>query len=200
VIVDRSDYASVAPADGPRQITIFLAPGADVAATRAELATALGERFAVDVLDNRELRTYVLDVFENTFAITRALQVVASIVAVLAVSSVLSALVSERRAELALLSAIGASRAQIGASVCLQAGSLGAIGAALGALAGLVIGYVLVAVVQPQSFHWTLEFREPWEALATTPGAIVVACIASGLWPAARATRASLHADLREDG
>ncbi len=200
VIVDRADYQSVVPGDGPRTLSVFLPGGTDVQAARRELGAALDGRFAVDVLDNQEIRGYILHVFENTFAITRALQLVASIVAVLAVSSVLFALVSERRAELALLSAIGASRWQVGASVCLQAGALGVIGAIGGALAGLGIGFLLVTVVQPQSFHWTLEFVEPWNALATTPGAVVIACIAAGLWPAVRATRASLYADLREDG
>ncbi len=200
VIVDQSDYASVVPRDSPRQITVFLPHDADTQQARRELLATLDGRFAVDVLDSQEIRGYVMDVFENTFAITRALQLVASIVAVLAVSSVLFALVSERRAELALLSAIGASRWQVGASVCLQAGGLGAIGAIGGALAGLWIGFLLVTVVQPQSFHWTLEFAAPWNAIVTTPVAVVVACIAAGLWPAVRATRASLYADLREDG
>jgi putative ABC transport system permease protein len=96
--------------------------------------------------------------------------------------------VAERRKDLALLSAIGASRAQIVGGVCLQAALLGLLGAGTGAVAGLVIGLVLVDVVNLQSFGWTLELVQPWWQVASTMALVAVACVVAALPPSRAAT------------
>jgi putative ABC transport system permease protein len=172
---------------------------ADIEPTRAALHAALDGRFGVEINDNPTMRRAILSVFERTFAITGALQAVSAIVAIIAVLSVLFALVSERRADIALLSAIGAGAAQVHALVAAQAGILGLLGAALGSVAGLVIGYVLVAVVNLQSFGWSLGFELPWNAMITLALVVGVACTIAGLIPARAAMRRTLRAALREE-
>jgi putative ABC transport system permease protein len=200
VVIDRKDFLSVYPDDGPSELALFLPPGEDPAAARDKLLQALGGRFLVEALLNRELRAEVVRIFDRTFAITRALQAVAVAVAVLAVLTVLFALLGERRRDLALLRAVGGSRAQVAAVVAAQAALLGLTGAAGGLAIGLAIGLVLVKVVNLQSFGWTLRFLPPWPALATTALMVTIACLVAGLAPALAAARMHPSEDLREEG
>jgi putative ABC transport system permease protein len=200
VVIDRNDFLRVYPDDGPSELALFLPPSEDPAVARDKLLAALGGRFLVEALLNRELRAEVVAIFDRTFAITRALQAVAAAVAVLAVLTVLFALLGERRRDLALLRAVGGSRAQVAAVVTGQAALLGLTGAISGLAAGLAIGLVLVKVVNLQSFGWTLRFLPPWPALAATALLVTVACLVAGLAPALAATRMHPSEDLRDEG
>jgi putative ABC transport system permease protein len=199
VTVDVDDFRGWVPDERPRTIGIHGVPEDKVAQVKASLESALAGSFHVDVLDTARMRAHVLSVFDRTFAITRALQSIAAIVAVIAVLSVLYALVSERRADLALLSAVGAGARQIASVVCLQAGVLGLLGALGGVICGLVIGVVVVKVVNLQSFGWTLAFVQPWGTMLSTILVVAVACTVSGLLPARATLSARPGMELREE-
>jgi putative ABC transport system permease protein len=199
VVIDRRDFLDHYPDDGPDGIAFFFPEDTDVAASRDRLRAALAGRWQVEMLLNRELRAEVLRVFDQTFAITTAMQAVASTVAVIAVLTVLFALLSERHQDLALLRAIGGDRRQVGMQVVWQSGLLGFLGAATGLVSGLLVGWVLVKVVNLQSFGWTLRFLVPWGSLATILCGVVLACFLAGLVPAFSAMRTAPSQALREE-
>jgi putative ABC transport system permease protein len=60
-----------------------------------------------------------------------------------------------------------------------------AAGALLGLLLGLAVSVVLVKVVNPQSFHWTMDLLLPWGRLALLCAAVVAAGTLTA-WVAAR--------------
>ena len=66
----------------------------------------------------------------------------------------------------------------------------GAAWTVIGSLAGLALGLavavVLVHVVNPQSFHWTMDLNTPWLRLALLCLAVVAAGTATA-WLAGRA-------------
>ena len=184
-------YAYISDNDGSSDSTFLVrADGILVVDTGIDahegekLLAALGGRFLVAALLNRELRAEVVAIFDRTFAITRSLQVVAAAVAVLAVLTVLFALLGERRRDLAVLRAVGGSRAQVGATVAAEAAVLGLTGVLGGGVVGLAIGLGLVKGVNLQSFGWTLRFLPSWPALAGTLAMVTVACFVAGLAPA----------------
>lgn len=199
VTIDLCDFLAYFPGDAPLQVGVHLPDDADRDAARAALAEALGVRYQLEVLSNAALKRQVLAVFDRTFAITTALQGVSALVAVIAVLSVLYALVNERRADLALLSAIGGARWQVGGVVVGQAAILGLLGAGAGAVAGLVVGVILVAVVNVQSFGWTIDFHQPWHLLGTTIAGVVAACAGAGFLPARATDPRRLAGALREE-
>lgn len=199
VTIDLEDFLAYFPGDAPLQIGVHLPDEADRAAAHAALETALGARYQLEVLSNAEIQRQVLAVFDRTFAITTALQGVSALVAVIAVLSVLYALVAERRADLALLAAIGAARAQLAAVVVGQAAILGFLGAGAGALTGIVVGVILVSVVNVQSFGWTIDFHQPWQLFFTTIGGVVAACAVAGLLPARATDPRRLAGALRDE-
>ena len=200
LIIDLADFRPLYPGRSARHIEVYLPENADLDAERVKLVAALDGKFQVDILTKPELHRSVLSVFDRTFAITNALVLVNAFVAVIAVLTVLFALLRERAADLALLRALGASRTELGAQVTLQAGLLGLLGAGGGAVTGLCIGLILVTVVNVQSFGWTREFHQPWEAIRGVLAAVALACLVAGIAPALLAARAGMSAVLREDG
>ncbi len=49
------------------------------------------------------------------------------------------------------------------------------MGTVAGTLLGLAVSVVLVHVVNPQSFHWTMDLTVPWARLAALALAVVAA-------------------------
>ena len=197
VVLDLAEFERLAGAQGAESVDVHVPPGADVEAARARFVAAVGGRFELEVLDNRELRAEVLRVFDRTFAVTTALQGLSALVAALAVVLVLTALVRERERELAVVRVLGGSRAQLGGLVAGQALFLGLAGALGGLVAGLVVGYLLVTVVNVQSFGWTLRFTLPASVLWSA-SAVVPACLLAGWIPAWLSLRLQPQEALRE--
>ena len=199
IVLDNADYLALQPDEGAQTLAIYLPDGAEAGVERERLLEQLGADFALDVLPARELRADVLAVFDRTFAVTAALELVAMIVAVLAVALVLFARVSERRAELGVVRVLGGSRLQLAGIVSAEATLLGVAGAASGGLVGLVVGWILVRIVNLQSFGWTLRFLPPWPDLLHTLLLVLPATLLAGLIPAWKAMRLApsevLHGD-----
>ncbi len=202
IVMDRVDFLALYPGQaerGPRQVAVFLPAGTDGTAARERLMAAVRGRFLVDALVNRELRREVLAAFERTFAITTALYLVAAVVAVVAVATVLFALIGERRRELGLLRAVGASRRQVAGVVLAEAALLGLAAAGAGIVVGLVVGVDLVKVVNLQSFGWSLELVLPWREVLTMGLWVTAACVVAAVAPALAAARMAPGEVLREE-
>jgi putative ABC transport system permease protein len=199
VVLDRADFLAHYPDEGADSLAVFLPPEADVELERERLLAALGADYALEVLPAAALRAEVMAVFERTFAVTTALELVATLVAVIAVALVLLARVSERRMELGVLRVLGSSRSQVAGVVTAEAGLLGLTGAGSGLVVGLSVGWVLVRVVNLQSFGWTLRFLPPWLEIGQTLLLVIPATLLAGLVPAWRALRLAPATVLRED-
>ena len=91
-----------------------------------------------------------------------------------------------RRKEFGLLVHLGLTQRQLLTLVALEGLAWTAIGALAGLLLGLGVSVILVHVVNPQSFHWSMDLLLPWPQLAALCVATVLAGTATA-WLAARA-------------
>jgi putative ABC transport system permease protein len=163
-----------------------------VGCTPVELADRL--RAAVSDADlsitaQAELRERSLTVFDRTFAVTGAVRALALAVAAIAVLSAMAALGLERRRELALLRAHGATPGQLAWSVVGSGAILGLVAGLLAVPIGLGLAGVLASVINARSFGWTMAVRiDAWAVLGTVLLSVIAAAVAS-LWPAWRAAR-----------
>jgi putative ABC transport system permease protein len=172
-------------------LAIYLAPGADAEEARRQLADAIAGRWALHVTPNQALRRRVLRIFDQTFQITYALQAIALLVAVLGVISTLTALIIQRSREIAVLRAVGATRAQVRRMVLVESGLLGLMGAVLGCLCGVLLSLLLIYVINKQFFGWSIQpYFDVWlfvQAVAVT----VPVSLLAGLLPAGQAASRS---------
>ena len=114
-------------------------------------------------------------------------------VAMSAPGASLSAQVLARRKEFGLLAHLGLVRAEVIAIVTGEAAAWMAAGTAIGLALGIAISAVLVLVVNPQSFHWTMRLLLPWGELLTLCAAVLAAGIGTAAYSArAAASRAAL--------
>jgi putative ABC transport system permease protein len=183
VVLDRELYISLF---GDRRITsaaVLAEPGADVAELRQRILKSADGRFALSVSTNRELRRAALDVFDQTFAVTRALEAIAVCVAILGIANALAASAIERRRSFGLLRAIGTARGQIRAAVFVEAALAGVSAMLLSLGAAAAFSYLLLAVINPQSFGWTVVWKLPAARLAAVCGVVLAAAILAGILP-----------------
>jgi putative ABC transport system permease protein len=166
------------------EAAVWLAAGADAAAVVQRLRDLAGD-VPVETASAGELRALSLTIFDRSFAVTRYLQAVAIAVGLVGVAASLSAQVLARRKEFGLLVHLGLTRAQVLAVVSGEAAAWLAAGVALGIAIGVAVSVVLVHVVNPQSFHWTMPLRIPWLRVA----ALGLAVLLLGVVTAALATR-----------
>ena len=159
------------------------------AAVAAATATAGRNNAASELLEfgtASQIRATSLRIFDRSFAVTYWLQAVAIAIGLFGVAASFSAQVLSRRKEFGLLAHLGLTRRQILQLVALEGSAWTSVGAIAGLGLGLAVSVVLVHVVNPQSFHWTMELMLPWGRLLLLCLAVVLAGTVTA-WLAGRA-------------
>ena len=183
-------------------MALTLAPGADAAqvqqAVRRVAAQQSGQvgpadspgnpdsANVVDMASAAEIRARSLTIFDRSFAVTYWLQAVAIGIGLFGVAASFSAQVLARRKEFGLLAHLGFTRRQVLAVVAGEGAAWTVMGCVAGLLLGLAVSVVLVHVVNPQSFHWTMDMQVPWLRLMAVCAAVVLAGTLTA-WLAGRA-------------
>ena len=146
-----------------------------------------------------EIRATSLRIFDRSFAITRYLQAVAIAVGLVGVAASLSAQVLARRKEFGLLAHLGLTRREVIGVVTGEAVAWLAAGTLIGLALGALISVVLVHVVNPQSFHWTMDLVWPIDRLLMLAGAVLAAGAATAAFSARQAASRSAVLSVKED-
>ena len=199
VAVADTDYRRLTGDERINDLAIWLQPGADAGSVQAALRQLLPDPGLLEFASASELRKVSLRIFDRSFAVTTYLQVVAIVIGLVGIASSLSAQVLARRKEFGLLSHLGLTRRQIVAVVAGEGAAWVAAGTAVGLLLGLAISMVLVWVVNPQSFHWTMELVVPFGQLALVCGGVMAAGTATAAYSARHAASRQAVLSVRED-
>jgi putative ABC transport system permease protein len=181
------------------ELALWLETGADAIAVVERLRALAGADTPIESASAGELRALSLAIFDRSFAVTRYLQVVAIAVGLIGVAASLSAQVLARRKEFGLLAHLGLTRAQVLAIVAGEAAVWLAAGVALGVALGLAVSVVLVHVVNPQSFHWTMPLQVPALQVAALAAAVWLAGVATAALAARHAASRSAVLAVKED-
>jgi putative ABC transport system permease protein len=180
VAVRLPDYRA---ATGDRDVTdaaIWAAPGTGV----DQLAQALRRLPfgpALQLARPGDIRAASLAIFDRSFAVTYLLEAIAIAIGLSGVAATFSAQTLARAKEFGMLRHVGVTRMQVLRILAYEAGLLTMLGVACGFVLGLVISLILVFVVNPQSFHWTMQLHLPWPLLGSVAGVLVVASVATAL-------------------
>jgi putative ABC transport system permease protein len=190
ITMDARDFERLTGDRSVSDVALWLAPGANEAqvqqAVRALAARELGAAEPIEIASVGQLRATSLRIFDRSFAVTYWLQAVAIGIGLFGIAASFSAQVLARRKEFGLLAHLGFTRAQVLAVVAGEGAAWTAIGAAAGLGLGLAVAVVLVHVVNPQSFHWTMDLLLPWGRLAALCAAVMAAGTVTA-WLAGRA-------------
>ena len=189
IAIERADFERLTGDARANDLAVWLAPGTDPAQLQQAIraaAQAYAGAALVEFASVGEIRTQSLRIFDRSFAVTYWLQAVAIAIGLFGVAANFSAQVLARRKEFGLLVHLGLTRSQILRLVAAEGLAWTAVGSIAGLGLGLAVSVVLVHVVNPQSFHWTMDLLLPWGRLLGLCGAMVLAGTLTA-WLAARA-------------
>jgi putative ABC transport system permease protein len=199
ITVDTGDYRRFVPDARPTDAALWLAPGATAAEVTAGLAAALPgfERF--ELAEPGAIRAYSLRIFDRSFAITYLLEAVAVVIGLFGVASTFSAEALARGREFGVQRCLGMTRREIALQLAAEGALFAALGALIGGLLGLAISLVLIDVINPQSFNWTMPMDLPTGFLAVLAVALVLAASVTAVVSARGALSAAAVQAVRDD-
>jgi len=190
IVMDEADHQRLTGETDVNDVAMWLAPGTRVDAVQAavrELATRQGlDGALLSFAEPGQIRDTTLRIFDRSFAVTYWLQAVAIGIGLFGTAASFSAQVLARRKEFGLLSHLGFTRRQVLGIVAGEGAAFTSVGALLGLTLGVAVSVVLVKVVNPQSFHWTMDLLLPWARLAALCASVMLAGTLTA-WIAARA-------------
>jgi putative ABC transport system permease protein len=146
-----------------------------------------------------EIRALSLRIFDRSFAVTYLLEGVAIVIGLLGVAASFSAQTLARIREFGILRHIGVTRGQILGMLGVEGACLTALGILFGAVIGWCISLILVFVVNPQSFHWTMQMSLPWKGLTAVALALLVLASLTALMSGRHAISGQAVRAVRED-
>ncbi|MGY2733948.1 FtsX-like permease family protein [Sphingomonas sp. UYP23] len=201
VLIDEADYQRLTGDTGRDEASATLVPGSDAAAVmqRLRARTPPSLRGQVDITQPATLRRFALTPFDRSFAVTYLLEAIAILVGLAGVAATMSAQTLAREREFGMLRHLGLTRGQLGAMLATEGAIVGLTGALAGIGLGLVLAQVLIHVINPQSFNWTMATRIPLGTLVAVAAALTGAAAATAVVAGWRATSRSAVQSVRED-
>ncbi len=175
VMMDRDDYLRLTGDARVNDLMLWLSPSADAGAVQSALRALAPGQGLLEFATTQDIRTVSLRIFDRSFVVTYWLQAVAIGIGLFGVAASFSAQVLARRKEFGLLQHLGLTRRQVLVVVAGEGAAWTLIGSLAGLALGLAVAVVLVHVVNPQSFHWTMDLLVPWGRLALLCAAVVAA-------------------------
>ncbi|KAF1019846.1 MAG: hypothetical protein GAK30_02867 [Paracidovorax wautersii] len=191
--IERQEYQRWSGDAGVNDVALWFQDDAHAmaqqeAAVRQALSQAglrlLGQALAFSSV--AELRATSLRIFDRSFAVTYWLQAVAIGIGLFGVAASFSAQVLARRKEFGMLQHLGFTRGQIRTVVAGEGAAWTAVGSVVGLALGIAVSVILVEIVNPQSFHWSMDMDLPAGRLALLCSAVVAVGTATA-WLSARA-------------
>ncbi len=153
---------------------------------RQRLEDATDQFIVVQVLTPSEFAGTQAVFVDQMLNMLYALLALAVIVAVLGIVNTLALNVIERRREIGMLRAVGASRRQVRRMITLEAVQISLYGAVIGVVVGLALGWAFLKVLAGEGLD---TIAVPWgQVVGMVVGSGVIGVLAAA-WPAVKASR-----------
>jgi putative ABC transport system permease protein len=163
-----------------------------------ELAAQLDARSA-EFAEPGEIRAVSLRIFDRSFAVTYLLELAAIVIGLTGIAATFAAQAIARTREFGMLRHLGVTRGEVLRLLAYEGLLITALALVIGLAAGLGIAWVLVNIVNPQSFHWTMDLRLPGTLIATLVAALLAAAALTAVVAGRHAVSRSAVLAVRED-
>ncbi|HEU4845834.1 MAG TPA: FtsX-like permease family protein [Burkholderiaceae bacterium] len=193
-----SDYRAITGDMEVSDAALWLQPGTS-AAQAIERLKRLPFGARLDFGAPSDIRAMSMKVFDRSFAITYLLEAIAIVIGLFGVAATFSAQTLARSREFGMLRHVGVTRRQVLAILAIEGGALTGLGIATGFVLGWVISLILVFVINPQSFHWTMQLHLPWGLLGAVAALLLGAAALTALLAGRQALSGGPIRAVRED-
>jgi putative ABC transport system permease protein len=201
ITIESRDYDALTGDTARNLAAITLAPHADAANVLRYVVARAPPDIAglVTGSETHLMRRFALELFDRSFAITYLLEGVAILVGLAGVAATMSAQTIARAREFGMLRHIGVGKGQIIAMLASEGALLGLIGGLTGVALGAILAQVLIHVVNPQSFNWTMTTSWPFGTMIAVIAALIVAAAGTAIIAGRRAVAIDAVRAVRED-
>jgi putative ABC transport system permease protein len=162
-------YFNKSPGDSKQQLSLL----------QSEIIDKCGPH--LDMISGKALRAGILKIFDETFAITTVLLLIALLIATMGIATTLAIMVLDRAQQMNILFAVGASTNQIRGVVVWESLLMVIAGEILGVVCGLILSYLLIFVINLQSFGWTFIYNINWQALSVSLPLIILSAFSAAV-------------------
>lgn len=187
--IDQSAWSEWTGTARPINTSLFLTDGAQINALRDQLRLQFP---GLDIRNAKELREVALGIFDETFRVTSALNGIGITVAMAGLVLGLLAIFAESTSTWRTLTHLGFSARGFVWTAGLEVAGIALSAWISGTLVGLALGWLLIHVINVQSFGWTLVWELPFVSILFFGLMMVLSGLISGL-----ATGAWWHAKHR---
>ena len=198
IMMRIEDYRQLSGDMNVNDLALWVKRDSSLPSLRQQL-DALPFAATLEYAEPGEIRSVSLKIFDRSFAVTYVLEGIAIVIGLFGVAATFSAQTLSRAKEFGMLRHIGITRRQI----LMLLASEGSLLASLAILVGFVLGWcislILVFIVNPQSFHWTMELHIPSVLLASVAALLLFSAAATALISGRLAVSGSAVRAVRED-
>jgi putative ABC transport system permease protein len=188
-MMDRSTYLRLFRDRTINSLGIFIDEGTPGKATIIEEVKRRARARGLPFSSREDFHKRILDIFDSTFAVTRSMRVLAVIVAFFGIAGALMTLFVERQKEFGIYRALGFTTGDVARMTIAESLGLRLISFLMSIVVGTVFAFVLIKVINLQSFNWTIFYHftaRPYLVTALTALAASVAACAYPVWSVIR--------------
>lgn len=195
VMVDRARCGAEFGVAGVDVLSVAAPRGAHVEQLARSISQASwATEQALVVVPRGVLRAHILGMVGRLYAVAYVQEITAALVAALGVATALLISVLNRRRELGLFRAVGATPAQAIGVILAEAGLMAVVGTALGLLMGMALEWYVLRVVLFEETGFLFPVRFPWAHAEVIGVSALGGALLAGLGPALRAARLPINA------
>jgi putative ABC transport system permease protein len=196
ILIDRHVFVERWRDDSVNLFRLYLAPDTAEEPVKARILARYADSTHLFVLNNRDVRAYIMGLAEQWVGLTNGQIFVAVLVAVLGIANALTVSIIDRRRELGILQAVGALHRQIRQTVWIEAMTIATIGLVLGlALGAINLQYVL-DILRRDVGGLSIGYAYPVRVALVMIPVILVAALVSTIGPAESAIRGTVARSL----
>ena len=189
LLVDRAWFRRTYGDDLVDIWDVYLRPGANTDAVRNTIQERWGHQEALYAATRRHMHRSIEEGIDRVYLLGYAQFFIVGLVTLLGVVSALFISVLQRRRELGLLRAVGASRGQVLGTVMAEATLMGFFGALIGFGFGLFIEWYTIRLLLFDEAGFVFPMLIAWKPAVVVFSLATVLAALVGLWPAYHATR-----------
>jgi putative ABC transport system permease protein len=187
ILIDRAFYARAFHDPLIDSIHVFLRR--DTVVADRERVKKFTDSEALVILTPEDFNGILTNFIRRLYALAYMQQIAVGIVAALGVVMALLISILQRRRELGLLRAVGATQGQVLYTVLAEATFMGVLGTILGVLAGMPLEWYLLRVVIYEESGYVFPVTFPWKETLALAGLAIGTATFAGLLPALHAVR-----------
>ena len=198
IMMDRSTYRALFGDSTIDSLAIFLDPNVNREVV-IETIKQKTRKWEIPITNQKELHDGILEVFDTTFALTRSMRFLAIMVAFFGIAGALLTLFLERQREFGIYRALGFSTRQVAGITVMEGVGMGIISFILSILVGTILAWVLIKIINFQSFNWTIFYHFSLRHYSLAAATAIVASLGASLCPIIKICRTYPQIQIREE-